>query len=83
MNIKQLKEQIKNLPDEMLVVIDGYEGGLKAVEKTYVIDIYDSKNTSELYGEYTSEEEKFFFFGPLGDNLTPISKAFYLTRAIL
>jgi len=37
MNVKELKESIKDLPDEMPVVVDGYERGLKVGEKPNVI----------------------------------------------
>ena len=80
LNIKQLKELIKDLPDEMPVVVDGYERGIKAVEKNNVVDIYDYKNNSTLYGEFIDKDDQFFSLEEKRGNLTHISKAFYLSR---
>ena len=83
MNIKELKELIKDLPNEMLVVVDGYERGIKEVEKTDVLDIYDCKNDSTLYGEFIDEEDPYFQLEDEKGNLTHIAKAFYLSREYL
>jgi len=83
MNIKELKQLIKDLPDEMHVVVDGYERGQKKVEKTKVIEIYDYKNTSTLYGEYISRSDQFFSLEEEQGNLTSIGKAFYLSNEYL
>ena len=58
MNVKELKELIKDLPDEMPVVVDGYERGIKVGEKTNVIDVYDyyKKNTT-IYGEFIQKDD--------------------------
>jgi len=59
MNVKELKELIKDLPDEMPVVVDGYERGIKVVEKTNVIDVYDYyKNNTTIYGEFIQKDEQ-------------------------
>jgi len=83
MNIKELKELIKDLPNEMLVVVDGYERGFKAVEKTDIIDIYDYKNDTTLYGEFINKDDQFFRFEDEIGNLTDKGKAFYLSREYL
>ena len=83
MNVKELKELIKDLPDEMPVVVDGYERGIKVGEKTNVIDIYDYKNHTTLYGEFIHKEDQFFRLEKERGNLTHISKAFYLSREYL
>lgn len=83
MDIKQLKELIKDLPNEMPVVVDGYERGIKAVEKTNIIDIYDYKNDTTLYGEFIDKDDQFFRLEEERGNLTYISKAFYLSRQYL
>jgi hypothetical protein len=83
MNIIQLKELIKDLPDEMPIVVDGYERGIKAVEKTDIIDIYDYKNDTTLYGEFIDKEDQSFVLENERGNLTHISKAFYLSREYL
>jgi len=83
MNIKELKRLINDLPDEMPVVVDGYERGIKLVEKTDVIDIYDYKNNSTLYGEFLSNNDQFFRLEKSRKNLTLRSKAFYLSREYL
>ena len=83
MNIKELKELIKDLPNEMPVVVDGYEHGIKAVEKTDVIDIYDFKNTTILYGEFLDKDDEFFGLEDEIGNLTHRGKAFYLSREYL
>jgi hypothetical protein len=83
MNIKELKELIKDLPDEMPVVVDGYERGIKLVEKTNIIDIYDYKNDTTLYGEFIHEDDQFFELTEERGFLTHISKAFYLSREYL
>jgi len=59
MNVKELKELIKDLPDEMPVVVDGYERGIKVGEKTNVIDVYDYyKNNTTIYGEFIHKDEQ-------------------------
>ena len=59
MNVKELKELIKDLPDEMPVVVDGYERGIKVGEKTNVIDVYDYyKNNTTIYGEFIQKDEQ-------------------------
>ena len=83
MNIKELKELIKDLPNEMPVVVDGYERGIKSVEKTDVIDIYDYKNNTTLYGEFIDKDDQFFRLEEERGDLTHISKAFYLSREYL
>jgi len=58
MNVKELKELIKDLPDEMPVVVDGYERGIKVGEKTNVIDVYDYyKNNTTIYGEFIQKDD--------------------------
>lgn len=82
MNIKQLKELIKDLPDNLIVAVDGYERGIKVVEKTDVIDIYDYKNKSALYGEFIDSSDQFFKAEAKKGNLTYVGKAFYLSRKV-
>lgn len=80
MNIKELKELIKELPDEMLVVTDGYESGYKLVERTEVIRVHDYKNNSTLYGEFVREGSSKFKVQSKRGNTTFVSDAFYLSR---
>ena len=90
MNIKELKDLIKDLPDEMPVVVDGYEGGMKTVERTSLIDIYKyGKGYSEgVYGEFVSDSEMDGSFDHYlkeenKHKLRYISKAFYISRDYL
>ena len=83
MNIKELKELIKDLPDDMHVVVDGYEYGIKAVEKTDIVDIYNYHNRSTLYGEYIDNNDNYFRFRKERGELTYVSKAFYLSNDYL
>jgi len=83
MDIKQLKEIIKDLPDDMQVVVDGYESGFKSVEKTAIIDIYDYQNDTTLQGEFINESDQFFELEKEKGKLTYISNAFYLSREYL
>ena len=54
MNVKELKD----LPDGMPVVVDGYERGIKVGEKTNVIDVYDYyKNNTTIYGEFIQKDD--------------------------
>lgn len=80
MNVKELKQLIKDLPDEMHVVVDGYERGLKKVERTKIVEIYDYKNTSTLYGEYISRHDQFFRLEEENRQLTHVGKAFHLSN---
>jgi len=58
MNVKELKELIKDLPDAMPIVVDGYERGIKVGEKTNVIDVYDYyKNNTTIYGEFIQKDD--------------------------
>jgi len=59
MNVKEFKELIKDLPDEMPVVVDGYERGIKVGEKTNVIDVYHYyKNNTTIYDEFIHKDEQ-------------------------
>lgn len=80
MTVKELKELIKNIPDDVIIVVDGYERGLKLVEKTYLTDIYDCKNNTTLYGEFIDKEDQFFKLKQDRGELTYVSKAFCLSR---
>jgi len=83
MNIKELKELIKSLPDEMPVVVDGYERGLKKVEKTDIVEVFDYKNDTTLYGEYIDKNDQFFDLCKAKSLLKSLGKAFYISREYL
>ena len=57
MNIKELKEILNKYPDDMLVVVNGYECGYDAIHDKYikVIDIVDTKQSSDV-GRYSNFE---------------------------
>ena len=59
MNVKELKELIKDLPDEMPIVVEGYEPGIKVGERPNVIDVYHYyTNNTTIYDEFIFKDEQ-------------------------
>ncbi len=56
--IKALKRIIKDLPDDMRVVIDGYEGGIGECEEIKVAEIFIGVGSPNSYSGIHEEAEK-------------------------
>lgn len=52
MNIKQLKEAIANLPDDTLVMTDGYEGGYRDIESVTEVEMILNVHNESWYGPH-------------------------------
>ncbi len=52
MNIWQLKEYIKDLPDDMLVLRNWYEWWYDTLVEPKEIQVYHQPNASRYYGRY-------------------------------
>jgi ribosomal protein RSM22 (predicted rRNA methylase) len=50
--IKELKELLNNYPDDMLVVVRGYEGGFDDISDTAVITLKRDANSDWYYGAH-------------------------------
>lgn len=61
LTIKKLKELIKDLPDEMTVVVDGYERGITNTKGTSVTNLYEYDDSEcSVYGKYINKNDQFF-----------------------
>lgn len=49
MTVKQLKELLNKYPDDMLVVLSGYEGGFDDISNTKIIALKRDANYSGWY----------------------------------
>lgn len=56
MTIKELKQKIENLPDEMKVLVNGYEDGLDEVSSAQVLPIKLNTNDQEWSGPHEIDE---------------------------
>jgi len=56
MKVKELIDTLLKYPDNMVVVVDGYEVGFDNIVDMEIIDIYKRKNKSWWEGEYTKED---------------------------
>jgi hypothetical protein len=59
MTVKQLKELLNEYPDDMLVVVSGYEGGFNDISDAEIIVLKRDVHSEWYYGrhEYIDEEE--------------------------
>ena len=80
LTIKELKRLIKELPDDMPIVVDGYERGLQEPETIEVCNIYTYPDNSGVYGEYINKNDQFFKLEKENNTLKLIGKAFYISR---
>jgi len=55
MKIKELKTLLESLPQDLEVVIPGYEGGATEIGSIAIMDLLYDKDISWYYGEYLSE----------------------------
>mgnify|MGYP006995599214 FL=1 len=72
LTIEQLMQKLENYPKDMLVLLDGYEGGLDAILDTASINV-----------EFDSSKP--WYYGPFEENVQSNKKAIKLisTRAKL
>jgi hypothetical protein len=55
MKIKELKTLLESLPQDLEVIIPGYEGGATEIGSIAIMDLLYDKDISWYYGEYLSE----------------------------
>lgn len=52
LTIEQLIKRLENYPKDLLVLVDGYEGGLDAILDTKLINVDYDKNKKWWYGSF-------------------------------
>ncbi len=55
LTVKQLKEVLDTLPDDMRIIIDGYEGDLDYVSDIAVVGICEKEDKTSYTGDYTTD----------------------------
>lgn len=74
MTAKELSEKLANLPPDMPVLVDGYEGGLDNINSVHLAVVYKVWDTMDgLMGEYDELYD--------GEREDGDFKAFVLSRA--
>lgn len=56
MNVKELIEELKKLPEDLMVVISGYEGGVYEVTNLDEVKLTLHANDAFYYGDHEIEE---------------------------
>ena len=56
MNVAQLIEKLKELPQEAMVIVDGYEGGCDEIKNVNLTRIKLNVNTGWVYGAHEIDE---------------------------
>lgn len=54
MNVKELIEKLKQFPTEMLVVVDGYEGGYDDIATVHQVKV-KLNDPRSLFGQHSDE----------------------------
>ena len=54
MKVSELIEQLKAMPQDAMVVVDGYEGGLTTLEQCEEVTALLNRNTDWWYGKHES-----------------------------
>ena len=52
MNVKELMDRLSEFPQDMRVVISGFEGGVNDVQGAAEIEIFLNRNTAWYYGRH-------------------------------
>lgn len=73
MTVKELKEKLKDIPDDIIVVVDGYEGGQQDIKKIEIKDLVLNANKCEYCGPHSVLEE---YYDDITDQT--IVKALYI-----
>ena len=60
MNVKELREALADLPDDQMVVVRGYEGGVDEVVKVEPLDVYLNVNPEDYYGNHEPVDDAYF-----------------------
>jgi hypothetical protein len=58
MTVKELKNALKQFPEELIVLTDGYEDGYEKIVNPKIIDVTHQINNPYYSGEYKLKEEK-------------------------
>lgn len=56
MKVKDLIEKLKEYPEDMIVVSDGYEDGFDTIKDVRIIEAYRDKNKSWWNGDYNKHK---------------------------
>jgi hypothetical protein len=55
LTVKQLKEVLDTLPDDMRIIIDGYEGDVDYISDIAVVGICEKEDKTSYTGDYTTD----------------------------
>jgi hypothetical protein len=55
LTVKQLKEVLDTLPDDMRIIIDEYEGGVDYISDIAVVGICEKEDKTSYTGDYTTD----------------------------
>ena len=56
MKVKDLIEKLKEYPNDLIVVSDGYEDGFDIIQDVSIRELYRDKNKSWWTGDYVEDE---------------------------
>ena len=57
MTIKELKEKINSYPDDLRVLVDGYEGGFSEISEVKKTKVKLNVHTESYYGPHEDTED--------------------------
>lgn len=57
MNVSELIERLKEQPQDAMVVIDGYEGGVWEADSVKIVKIKTDVNSEWYYGDHAIAED--------------------------
>lgn len=81
LTIKRLKKLIEKLPDDMPVVVDGYERGIECCKVASTTNLYSFAGSGGgIYGDFINERDQFFHHELLNKKTKYKGQGFYLSR---
>ena len=57
MTIKELKEVLKSFPDDLRVLVDGYEGGFSEISTVAIVKVELDIHSESFYGPHDDTEK--------------------------
>ena len=58
LKVSEFIEKLSKLPQDALIVVDGYEGGLDGVVDTSIINVNYDESKAWYYGPYETSDKK-------------------------
>lgn len=79
MTVGELKEALRNIPDETLLLIESYERGYCDPEIIGMVPVYTYPDNTGVYGKYDRDNPDFYRKQP---DWTAAGNAFVLDRTV-